>query len=359
MRLLAALLLTLAAAPALAQQSAAPAPLVPIDTPVTVGVAPAPPFAIPLEGGGWSGIGVDLFRLAAEEIGLSYRLERAEAGDLAAGVAQGRFELALPVPATPEAADAADLTTPFAMAPVGVATLRSDGLWRVVTNLVGVRFLSIVAALCALLLVVGAIVWGIERRSNGKQFHPSPVRGLGDGFWWAGVTLTTIGYGDKAPITFLGRAVAMAWMLVGLVVSAALTATLVALAGVDGATGRASLPQDVRGIVVGAVPGTPSAALLAGADIAFEPYPDAAAGLAALREGAVGAFVGPAPILRAAADDADGAAIAVDVTAARPLAFAFAAPRGSGLVEPLDRALLTRLPTTGWLDLVARYGPDG
>ncbi|WP_367182700.1 ion channel [uncultured Christiangramia sp.] len=35
------------------------------------------------------------------------------------------------------------------------------------------------------------------------------IEDIGSGFWWAGVTMITIVYGDKAPVTFWGRAIAL------------------------------------------------------------------------------------------------------------------------------------------------------
>lgn len=42
------------------------------------------------------------------------------------------------------------------------------------------------------------------------------INGLFDSFWWAMVTVTTIGYGDIYPVTTEGRVVAMLLMLVGI-----------------------------------------------------------------------------------------------------------------------------------------------
>ncbi|GGK48235.1 ion channel [Salinarimonas ramus] len=330
----------------------APAPVSPERETLVVGIAEMPPYAIAMEDGAWSGAAVDLWRMTAEELGLDYELVAAQGRALAQGVADGSFDLALPLVASAEAERAVDLTVAIEAAPVGVARMRTNGILEVVRNLLGVQFLIIVATLSVLLLVVGAIIWVIERRRNETQFSPGIVRGLGDGFWWAGVTLTTIGYGDKAPVTLAGRAVAMIWMLVGLVVSAALTASLVTLAGVGDGTQRIVLPEDLRGERVGVVPGSAVAGLLDDAGIAHEPVDTVEAGLEAVRSGRLDAFAGPAPTLSAAVSGR----LVVEETRIRPLHVTVAAPEGSSLVETLDRAFLDRLAGPGWLELRRRYG---
>jgi hypothetical protein len=70
-------------------------------------------------------------------------------------------------------------------------------------------------------------VWLAERRRN-PQFPARPAAGVGAGLWWAGVTTTGVGYGDKVPITLRGRLLAGVWMLVSLVLSVLVTASLTA-----------------------------------------------------------------------------------------------------------------------------------
>lgn len=46
-----------------------------------------------------------------------------------------------------------------------------------------------------------------------KDIDDPQIEGLADAFWWAAVTLSTVGYGDIYPITFLGRAMGVILMI--------------------------------------------------------------------------------------------------------------------------------------------------
>ncbi|MFM6980006.1 MAG: potassium channel family protein [Micrococcales bacterium] len=62
-----------------------------------------------------------------------------------------------------------------------------------------------------------------------EQFVPgATITNFGDAFWWAGVTLFTVGYGDFYPITFEGRIIGFVLMLSGWALLAVLAATVAA-----------------------------------------------------------------------------------------------------------------------------------
>lgn len=76
--------------------------------------------------------------------------------------------------------------------------------------------------IAAATLILGAwLVLLFEENAKGSNIHNYP-----DALWWAIVTVTTVGYGDRYPTTGGGRAVAVILMLVGIGLIGVLTATV-------------------------------------------------------------------------------------------------------------------------------------
>ncbi|CAH3190556.1 unnamed protein product, partial [Porites lobata] len=63
-----------------------------------------------------------------------------------------------------------------------------------------------------------------DHKTNSGHFPKSFKNGTQEGLWWAIVTMTTTGYGDKTPKSTLARAYASLWMIVGLMLMSIITA---------------------------------------------------------------------------------------------------------------------------------------
>ncbi|MGK7878372.1 MAG: transporter substrate-binding domain-containing protein [Xenococcaceae cyanobacterium] len=195
-----------------------------------VGVAGSAPFVIKDEGK-IKGISIDIWEEIASAERFDYELipqENVPAGLNA--VAQGKLDVLIgPISITPQrlAREKIEFTQPYFISQFGLLlpALRPS-LWSRVAPLFGLAALSSIALLLVLLLIVGNLIWLAERRSNPEQFPPEYSNGVRNGIWFALVTLTTVGYGDRAPVTKAGQLIAGIWMVVTLVTVSSLTAGL-------------------------------------------------------------------------------------------------------------------------------------
>ncbi|MEM3086042.1 MAG: ion channel [Halobacteria archaeon] len=89
----------------------------------------------------------------------------------------------------------------------------------------------------AVVLISGTLAYEFERDAEGGN-----IKNVADGIWYALATVTTVGYGDRFPVTAAGRAVGAFTMLAGIT----LFGTLIALMGAALATrwGRAFAAED-------------------------------------------------------------------------------------------------------------------
>ena len=69
---------------------------------------------------------------------------------------------------------------------------------------------------------------GIEITMAERGKPGATIQSVGDGFWWAITTLTTVGYGDIYPTTTEGRVIAVGLMVSGICVLGFISATVAA-----------------------------------------------------------------------------------------------------------------------------------
>ncbi|GGR61483.1 potassium channel family protein [Streptomyces roseolus] len=77
--------------------------------------------------------------------------------------------------------------------------------------------------------VVGLMMFGSLAVLHVERDAPDGnIRTLGDAVWWSFTTMTTVGYGDHAPTTGLGRVLAVGLMLSGIALLGVVTANIAA-----------------------------------------------------------------------------------------------------------------------------------
>jgi voltage-gated potassium channel len=84
------------------------------------------------------------------------------------------------------------------------------------------RVTGYVAGTAALLVYIASLAeLEAERHAAGSR-----IRSFGDALWWASETVTTVGYGERVPVTLEGRLIAVGLMIAGLALLGVITATI-------------------------------------------------------------------------------------------------------------------------------------
>lgn len=322
---------------------------------LTVATRAAPPFAMKGPDGQWQGLAIGLWRDIAREHGYTYHFVETDLAGMIDGVADGRYDASVGALTVTSAREKkVDFTHPFIATGFGIAVHKSPTAWMsLLRNFFTVGFLKAVLALSALLLVVGFLFWLAERKHNSEEFADSS-RGIWSGFWFSAVTMTTVGYGDKAPRTAAGKAIALVWMFAAILIISTFTGMIASSLTTDRITGAIGGPDDLHGAAVGSIRGSASDDWLASEGIAFSGYPDVPSGLAALESGRIDAFVYDEPLLRYRVRTGDSHDIRMLPGSFGRQDYAIATGPGSPLREAIDISLLKEVESPQWRDNLQR-----
>lgn len=349
-----ALMLAFAAHPCLAQPTdAAEGPV------LRIGTHAAPPFAMLGEQGQWEGISIDLLAQVAAQAGFRYEFVDVELPELVEGVAAGRLDGSISaITATSDGEARVDYSNSYFQSGLAVAIpdVRPVTVLELFGALASPEFRNVLGALIALSAVAGALTWVAERRRN-PQFERSPGSGLFSGLWWSMVTMTTVGYGDKAPVTAAGRMIGMVWMILALGLVALATAQLSAILTADRLSGGIGTVGELSSLQLGALADGPAIGPLKALGARFETFPSVADGLEAVAAGRIDGFVHEEPVLAWESQAVGGVALAPLRFA--PDSYAMVLPAGSPYREAINRQILDVLGTPQWAGTIRYYlGPD-
>ena len=327
-------------------------------TPLVVGTKEAPPFAMKDADGKWTGISIELWQQLATELQLTYEFRETDLEHLLSGVQSNSFDAGVAaITVTSDREKVLDFTHPFYTTGLGIAVSAPSGTpWlAVLRRLLSWQFLTVIGLLALVLVGVGMLVWLFERRKNSEQFGGKPIHGIGSAFWWSAVTMTTVGYGDKAPQTLPGRVVGLIWMFAAIIIISSFTAAITSALTVSQLGSSIRGPGDLPGVRVAAVSASTAEQYLNGRHISYQNYPDALSALRSLASGRVDAVVYDAPILKyLAKENFAGEVNVLPYTFVRQ-DYAIAVPQGSPLRETLNRVLERQIRSPQWQEVIYRY----
>ena len=347
--ILAALAMGCAATPGAARPSAAE------PHGMRVATREAPPFAMRDANGRWSGLAIGLWQSVAQANGYDYELVGTDLADMVDGVADGDFDASVgALTITQAREEQVDFSHPFYTTGFGIAVRAGPPGWlALIGQFFSWDFLQTLLILVGLLAFVGCLFWLAERRRNSEEFARGP-QGIGSGFWFAAVTMTTVGYGDKAPRTPMGKLVALIWMFTALLIISTITGMIASSLTTGRLEGLVNGPADLAKVDVGTVAGSAGEDWLARDGIGSAGFPSVEAGLAALAAGRIDAFVHDDPLLRYRIGGGRNPDLRVLPGSFGRQDYGIALPEGSGLREEVNLALLRRIESDAWQAAITR-----
>lgn len=182
-----------------------------------VGVAGSEPFVFEEEG---RGIALEIWDEIADKRSWNYKyISFKNVEDAIHDLNRGNLDLVVgPISITSSRLENMRFSQPFYNSSISIISLEVDqNFWQKIKPLFSAKLLIAIGFFLIILSIVGTLLWLAERKESPEQFPKGPLRGIGTGMWLAIVTMTTTGYGDKAPITLLGRIITGTWMVISII----------------------------------------------------------------------------------------------------------------------------------------------
>ncbi|WP_435896069.1 transporter substrate-binding domain-containing protein [Oceaniferula spumae] len=317
-----------------------------------VGVAGSEPFIVQ-GANGYKGLSVDIWEKMAIKSGRAFDYQGyASVGEALGKLEAGEIDMVVgPVSITSGRQEKFEFTQPYFSSSLGILS-RDEGrtLWGMVKPFFSKTFFIALSIFMVILAVVGFLVWVVERRACDGPFSEGPVKGLGNGIWLALVTMTTVGYGDLAPKTVMGRVVLGGWMVIALLSATSLLAGLAGTIAMSGETGvKIETTADLSGKNIAVIKGSPGEAFVTkheGRKLYATSLPDA---MKLLENKKVNAVVFDRPQLRYYLEGKDELEFRLSPQKYQPQGYGFAFQKGDVRANELNIELL-RLQESGYLD---------
>jgi ABC-type amino acid transport substrate-binding protein len=335
------------------------------ETRIKVGISPFPPFIIMSEEKP-IGLSIDLWQALSRETGLDFEFVIFEGvADKLKGLQEGSIGIAIGgINITEKREEMFDFTHPVYHTGLDILIPKvgNHPLQGLLSSLFKGNKFVIFGGLMILIVIAGHIIWLVERSSKNRttSFHRKYFPGVFEGMYWALITASTIGYGDKVPQRWIGRALAAIIIIIFLPVFAYFIAQLSSDLTMQSLKTNINGPEDLQGRRVAVVEGTTSYDYMKKERAYIELFDTVEEAYNALLKGTMDAVVYDAPNLLFFANGEGKGKVTVVGKIFEPQDYGLALPQGSPLREKMNRAILTLVENDELARTMAKWlGPAG
>ena len=324
---------------------------------VIIGIKLAPPFVERSNMGSFRGLSIDSWDLVNNALGWDYEYKLYDSlPALMDAVKSKEVDFSInPITVTEERFKEYNFTQPYFISNTVMARKSESAIWNVLVNLWSWQFISAVGVLVSIIFIFGFLIWFFERKKNKEQFG-GKWKGIGQGFWWSAVTMTTVGYGDKAPQTTMGRFVGIIWMFFAVITISSLTAGIASSLTVQNLNDEITSVNDLVKFKVETVGNSSSESYLESYHINYKSVPSVKEGLEHLKNGTSQIFVYDEPLVYY---EIDKLGLKKDIQIMpyilRKDYFSYCFSKDSKLEEQINPILISSLKTLDWMSIIKKY----
>ncbi len=263
--------------------------------PLKVAVYEAPPFIFKDKNGSWTGLSIQLWEEIAACLGLTYTYVQMPLDEVVKGLTSGSCDLCPSLVLSIHRAGEFEFTEPYLYSHGAVVTLHKS-LIKTISSFRGV-LLNRKVLIIGMAMIFGMILFSLlltfaERKHPKGHFSGSLVQRLGSSLWFSAVTMTTVGYGDKTPLSPIGRLITFFWMLAGVLIIALFTGAVASDITRAEMRGNITSFSDLTRFHVGCIEGSRMDSLLATMGIPAARYELPEDAKKGFQSGRINAFAG-------------------------------------------------------------------
>ena len=315
------------------------------------------PFAFE-QNGQYAGFSIDLWEAMSVRLGVdSEFIPMDSAQALIDAVDNGDVDLGITsISITAERERVVDFSFPMFESGLQILTRvdRQDTFINTLRAIFSPMLLRGIGVAMLILLMVAHIIWITERHSN-SDFSKDYLHGIWEAFYFATVTATTVGYGDKVPRKIAGRIVTVIWILLSLFLISYFTASITTALTLQQLEVNITGPDTLRGHIIGTIQDSTSASYLSSRGLPIRTFTTVEDAIVALQDNTLDAFVYDAPVLAYTVLHANDNALNLVEPIFQREDFGIVLPENSIYLENVNVALLELRETGVYDQLFVRW----
>lgn len=294
----------------------------------------------------YSGFSIEVFDAIADEIGLEYSIYSVNSiAKMLDDLKRGEADVATAaLGITSEREQELEFSHPYYGTGLQIMIPKKESsistIPRAILSIIfSKEVLLIFGFFFGVLLLSAHIIWFAERKDN-KDFPNTYWEGIGISIWWAAVTVTTVGYGDKTPKGVPGRIFGLIWIFAGYFAFSYFTATVTSTVTLQEIESNIRTTDDLYGKTVATVSNSAAEYYLLGQGMNAETYNTIHEAIDQLLAGESAAVVYDAPVLQHYASTEGYGEVDITGGIFEQQSYGFALPQGSELRKALNLGYL-------------------